>query len=124
MSKAASRANILRLYKDILSSAKRFPSIKKFKIIDEIKVGFKQYKNCTDDNEIQARINLAIDGLSKLSMYSNLSHSSRSWVVNMDKQPMPKKEEKAKDNNSNAIVTDDTIATSSTTTAKIDHPKL
>jgi hypothetical protein len=42
----------------------------------------------------------------------------------MDKQPMPKKEEKAKDNNSNAIVTDDTIATSSTATAKIDHPKL
>jgi hypothetical protein len=124
MSKAASRAKILRLYKDILSSAKQFPSIKKFKIIDEIKVGFKQYKSSTDDNEIQARINLAIDGLSKLSMYSNLSHSSRSWVVNMDKQPMPKKEEKAKDNNSNAIVTDDTIATSSTTTAKIDHPKL
>lgn len=124
MSQAANRANILRLYKDILSSAKRFPSIKKFKIIDEIKVGFKQYKSSTDDNEIQARINLAVDGLSKLSMYSNLSHSSRSWVVNMDKQPMPKKEEKVKDNINNATDTDDNTVTSSISTTKVDDPKL
>lgn len=124
MSTTANRANILRLYKDILSSAKRFPSIKKFKIIDEIKVGFKQYKSSTDDNEIQARINLAIDGLSKLSMYSNLSHSSRSWVVNMDKQPMPKKEEKAKDNINNGTVTNDKFVNSSTTTTTVDDHKL
>jgi len=34
-------------------------------------------------------------------MYSNLSQSSRSWVVNMDKQPMPRKDDKAKDNINN-----------------------
>jgi len=101
MSMTSRGAKVLRLYKDILLSAKRFPSIKRYKIIDEIKVGFRQYKNCMDENEIQIRINLAVDGLSKLSMYSNLSQSSRSWVVNMDKQPMPRKDDKAKDNINN-----------------------
>ena len=36
----ASQANIPKLYRDILKAAKRFPSIKRNKILEEIKVEF------------------------------------------------------------------------------------
>lgn len=85
-----SKTSTLRLYKSILCSAKTFPSIKRNKIIAEIKLGFRENKDLTDPDKLRDCINLAIDGLSKLSMYSNLPKNSSSWKINLDKEPMPK----------------------------------
>lgn len=84
------KSMILQLYKNILFSAKRFPSIKRNNIINEIKIGFRQYKDNTDQQIINQQIHIAQDGLTKLSMYSTLKNNSNSWSVNMDSQPMPR----------------------------------
>ena len=61
------------------------------KLINEIKVGFRQFKDSTDEKTINQQITIAQDGLNKLSMYSNLKKQSKSWTVNMDNQPMPQR---------------------------------
>jgi hypothetical protein len=84
------RSATLKLYKEILFSAKRFPSVKRAKIIEEIRVGFRESRNVTDPAQLQKLQAVAIDGLEKLSMYSHLSSKKTSaWSVTMDRQPMP-----------------------------------
>lgn len=85
-----SRQSTLRLYKEILYSAQRFPSIKRDNIVKEIKVSFRENRQMTDQKEIDKHLGMAYDGLSKLSMYSTLPKSSNTWAVNMDRQPMPR----------------------------------
>lgn len=85
-----SRASTLRLYKQILRAAQSFPSVKRLKLIEEIKVGFREHRHLTDVAEIEKQRAVAFDGLGKLSMYSSLSAKTDQWVVNMDKQPMPR----------------------------------
>lgn len=83
------RQATLKLYKDILFSAKRFPSIKRAKILEEIRDGFRANRAVTDGAELHRLQAVAIDGLDKLSMYSNLPRKSNVWSVTMDRQPMP-----------------------------------
>lgn len=83
------RQATLRLYKDILFCAKRFPSIKRAKIVAEIRADFRAAKNVTDEKELKKLQATAIDGLGKLSMYTNLPKRSSNWDVYMDRQPMP-----------------------------------
>ncbi len=85
------RATKLRLYRNILQSAKNFPSIKRNSIIMEIKETFRQYRDLTDEKEIEKCIAVAVKGLSQLSMYSSLKRTDANWVVNLDSEPMPKK---------------------------------
>lgn len=42
----ATSANVLQLYRDILKAAKRFPSIKRNKILEDIKTEFHANKVC------------------------------------------------------------------------------
>lgn len=84
------RLKTLRLYKDILRAAKGFPSIKKQKIIVEIREGFRDNRTLADGSLIQQKLSVAEKGLEQLSMYSNLPKSSNNWAVQMEKQPMPK----------------------------------
>jgi hypothetical protein len=79
----------LRLYKDILFYAKRFPSIKRNKVVEEIRLGFRANKNLTDGEQLRIQLAVAQDGLQKLQMYTSLPGSGSKWVVNMEKQPMP-----------------------------------
>lgn len=83
------RRSILRLYKDILYCARRFPSIKRAKIVEEIRLGFRQNRSLTNADEVSKHLAVAVDGLQKLSMYTSLPKSSFSWTVNLEKQPMP-----------------------------------
>jgi hypothetical protein len=85
------KREILNLYKDILRSAIRFPSIKRNNIIKEIKLGFRENKHLILTSEIEVAINVAVKGLSQLDMYSTLNKISPAWVVNLDREPMPRK---------------------------------
>jgi cytochrome c oxidase assembly factor 4 len=87
-----SRVEKLILYRRILLSAKSFPSIKKQKIIEEIRSEFRAKKSLTDEKEIRMAIDVATKGLHQLSMYSSLNQRSSTWSVSLDNCPMPAKE--------------------------------
>jgi len=80
----------LRLYKDILKAAKSFPSIKREKIIAEIRIGFRTNKDLTNEVEVNKLRGIAIKGLQQLSMYSSLPQSASSWSVDLEKEPIPR----------------------------------
>jgi LYR motif-containing protein 4 len=82
----------IRLYRSILRLAARFPSIKRPKIIREIRLTFRQNKHLTDENEIRKCFAVAKKGVEQLSMYSNLNRNSVNWTVQLEKNPMPKSE--------------------------------
>ena len=86
-----SRANILSIYKQILKSAKIFPSIKREKLIEEIKVTFREHSKLTDQKKIEQQIDVAIKGIAQLNMYNFPKDQSR-WTVDLEKNPMPQPE--------------------------------
>lgn len=86
-----SKANILSIYKQILKSAKTFPSIKRDKLIEEIKSTFREHSKLTDKKKIEQQIDVAIKGISQLNMYNFPKNQSR-WSVDLEKNPMPQPE--------------------------------
>mmetsp|Transcript_24550 Transcript_24550/g.40927 ORF Transcript_24550/g.40927 Transcript_24550/m.40927 type:complete len:94 (-) Transcript_24550:228-509(-) len=84
------RRAVLRLYKDILYHARRFPSVKRMKVVEEIRQGFRANIKLTNEVEQKKCLEVALDGLNKLSMYNGLSKKDHSWSVSMDSLPMPK----------------------------------
>ncbi|KAJ1428406.1 hypothetical protein B484DRAFT_449870 [Ochromonadaceae sp. CCMP2298] len=85
------RRAVLLLYKEILFSAQRFPSIKRLKLVEEIRLGFRANRDLKDQEEVKKHLSVAIDGLSKLSMYGGLDRRNTNWSVSMESQPMPRK---------------------------------
>ncbi len=85
------RSTKLSLYKNILRAAQSFPSVKRNGIIDEIRVTFRANMKLTDENEINKCLSVAVKGLSQLSMYSNLPRKSTNWTVNLEQEPMPRR---------------------------------
>lgn len=80
----------LTLYRNILKGAKRFPSIKRLKIVEEIRIGFRENKNLVDEKILKKQLDIAYKGLEQLDVYNKLPKQSHSWEVNMEKEPMPK----------------------------------
>lgn len=91
MSEKISRANVLRLYRQIIKAAKIFPSIKKLKILAEIRFEFRQNRSITNEEEIRKYRDKAIKGLEQLSMYSDLPKNAFNWKVDLEKEPMPQR---------------------------------
>lgn len=77
----------LSLYRSILGAARRFPSIKRHKIVEEIRQGFRDNKNATGD-DLQTKLSIAVKGLSQLEQYT-FSSKSTAWSVNLEQNPMP-----------------------------------
>ena len=86
-----SKTEILSIYKQVLKSAKNFPSIKRNKIIEEIKYTFRANAKLTDKSKIDQQLDVAIKGISQLNMYNFPKDQSR-WTVDLDKNPMPQPE--------------------------------
>jgi len=86
-------SNTLTLYQQILRAAKIFPSIKRDKIISEIRLGFRENASLKDESKLKIALDVAYKGLGQLSQFSNLSSQKGAWVVNMDTEPMPKPQE-------------------------------
>lgn len=83
----------LRLYKDILFAAKSFPSSKRAKIVQEIRSSFRANASMQKPEDIQRELDVALKGLSQLSMYIDLKKDrSTAWAVHLEQTPMPRKE--------------------------------
>ena len=85
------RLEVLSLYKIILKNAKVFPSIKRAKLYEEIRVKFREDKDLIDKDLIKTSMTTARDSLNQLSMYSNLKNTDGNWKVELSQNPMPGK---------------------------------
>ncbi|KAK9796333.1 hypothetical protein WJX73_006911 [Symbiochloris irregularis] len=74
---------LVGLYKQILRAAYRFPSIKRNKIVADIRSEFREGKALTDHAEITRRRTLASDGLRQLEDYVGIDKSSPDWQVSL-----------------------------------------
>jgi hypothetical protein len=81
--------DILRLYRDILRHAHKYPSIKRIKILQEIKMGFREQKDEVDSSKNNVSICKAIKGLEQLQMYTNLSKNNNEWTIYLEENPIP-----------------------------------
>lgn len=84
------KPDLLLLYRNIIRHAKIFPSKNRLGILKEIREEFRMNKNLTDEHEIRIEIEKAQKGLSQLSMYTNLRTEAGPWVINLEKEPMPR----------------------------------
>lgn len=106
-------SSTLILYKRILRAAHSFPSIKKNKIIEEIRLGFRE--NRTMEGEaLRAQLAVAEKGLSQLEQYTGLSRNSPNWSVSMENNPLPdnrspEPEERGRGNDFRSVKTSDRI---------------
>jgi hypothetical protein len=60
-------------------------------VVEEIRLGFRANRELTDKEEIRKCLDVAVDGLGKLSMYGGLHRSQTQWSVSMESQPMPRR---------------------------------
>ena len=81
---------MINLYRNIIKAAKKFPSKKRDKIVEEIRFEFRKNAKETDAKKVDQYVSLAKKGLGQLSMYSNLSGTQGGWSVTLDQEPMPK----------------------------------
>jgi hypothetical protein len=84
------RVDKLHLYKKILWHAKRFPSRNRERVYQEIRTAFRENKSLTDEKKIRTELEVAIQGLRQLSMYTGLDPKAARWEVTMEQNPMPK----------------------------------
>lgn len=86
----SSSVEILSLYRQIIKHAKVFPSKNRLRILKEIRAEFKENKVLTDQIKINKELDKATKGLSQLTMYTSLNRNESHWIVELDKNPMPR----------------------------------
>lgn len=79
----ASQASVLQLYRDILKAAKRFPSIKRNLILEDIKTEFHANKVMRNDEETAKARQVAASSLQQLHDYVGLGGSSNDDQVQL-----------------------------------------
>jgi len=84
-----STVSTLQLYRQIIKAAKLFPSIKRHKLLQDIRLGFRENKELTGA-KVAEHLSIARKGLQQLSQYSLLPRNKGSWAVTMETDPMPK----------------------------------
>jgi Complex 1 protein (LYR family) len=85
------KAQLLALYKELLSHARRFPSVRRNGMIEDIRIEFKLNAKLTDPKKITQAIELALHGLKTMQKYTKLSPKSTIWKVDLEEDPFPKK---------------------------------
>ena len=81
---------VLGLYREILKAAKRFPSIKRDGMIEEIRREFRQNASETDEEARSKQLEVAVTSLGQLPAFTNLDSRAGNWAVKMQSAPMPK----------------------------------
>lgn len=75
----------LRLYRRILTLAKKYPSIKREAIIQDIRTEFRENRSLEDPEKIAVQHNLATQGLEQLKMFTELNPMKANWSVDVAK---------------------------------------
>ncbi|ETW00162.1 hypothetical protein H310_07567 [Aphanomyces invadans] len=76
-----------QIYRRVLQLAKKFPSIKRDQLVEDIKAEFHDNKVLTDPVKIKEKVNIAIKGIQQLNQYVSLDPNAQHWSVDMEKDP-------------------------------------
>ena len=68
----ASRAQVLLLYRQILVAAKRFPSVKRAAIVEDIRLEFREAAPLSDAAEVARRVAVGARSLGQLRAYAGM----------------------------------------------------
>ena len=82
------RVNVPRLYRSILKAAQTFPSIKRDGMIADIKNDFRVNKGATDPEQLQNLIDVALNGLQQLQMYTDQDPNEPNWSIKLLDNPL------------------------------------
>ena len=82
--------DVVRMYRTILRLTKKFPSIKRDQLLQDIKVEFHINKGLTDAKVIEEKIVIAQRSVQQLGMYVNLDYKQTNWSVDLEKNPFGK----------------------------------
>lgn len=74
---------VLQLYRHIFRAAKRFPSIKRDKIVQDIRSEFRENKYLSDVGDIEDKVKVAVRSLDQLVAYTKRDTKSTEWSVNL-----------------------------------------
>lgn len=79
----------LHLYRNILRHIKVFPSIKRDRLVAEVRYEFRKNRNEQNPEKLTKQIAVATKSLEQLQMYTKLQQNPGDWEVDMEKSPMP-----------------------------------
>ena len=80
---ATHRGYVLALYREIIRSARAYPSIKREQVIQDVRLEFRQNKNVTDESAVNALLDKAEHSLGVLRRYQMLDKSSSDWTIQL-----------------------------------------
>ena len=84
------RESLLGLYRDIIRSAKIFPSKNRARILKEIRFDFRKNASMPEGKALDEALGIATKGLTQLNMYSKLDPTKGAdWSVTLDQRPIP-----------------------------------
>ena len=75
--------NTLLLYRQLLKTVKRFPSIKRDGIYQDIRVEFRANRELADPDKLQHARKIAVEGLQMMEQYTNRDPKSKDWEIHL-----------------------------------------
>ena len=94
MSTPGQHAQMVRsVYRVIIREARRFPSIKRDAMVEDIRLEFRENALLTDPDKIKTSVDIAIKGVSQLRAYTGLDTRAPNWAVQCEQNPMPAPED-------------------------------
>jgi len=82
------RQKLRVLYKQILGEARRFPSIKRASIVEEIRAEWRAQAGAVDPTVVAHSIEVALRGLETLRKYTRFDRSKTTWSVQLEQDPL------------------------------------
>jgi hypothetical protein len=77
------RRYLLRLYRDCMSLATRFPSKKRASIVHEVRETFRRNRGETDPNKIRSMCAEGHDGITYMRTYVDFRRTKGSWTLKL-----------------------------------------
>lgn len=84
----ATRGSLLRLYRDLLWHARRFPSKKRAGIVEDVRAEWREKRALADPARTAHAIEVAVRGLATLRKYTGLDARAGEWAVQLEQDPL------------------------------------
>jgi hypothetical protein len=82
------RSSLLRLYRDLLAHARRFPSKKRAGIVADVRAEWREKRALADPARVAHAVEVAVRGLATLRKYTALDARAQEWSVQLEQDPL------------------------------------
>lgn len=84
------RGALLSMYRVLIRNAKVFPSIRRDRLVENIRLEFRENMGETDPEKLRVCYAKATQGCMDLQKYTGFSSRTSEWSVKLAENPMPK----------------------------------